>query len=320
MDDVRSYSPTVSIIMPAYNARETIGGSIECVQRQTYTDWELIIVNDASVDDTAMVATRYLADARIRLINCTDNTGMSAARNLAVRNARGRYIAFLDADDLWTESKLQRQVGYHSKHPECSISHTGFIEFSDRTRKRRPWRQLVVPARRKKGYLLPLLYTSNVVATLTVVMLRDLFLEAKGFDTSLYAAEDLDLWIRLSKKGYEFGYIDEVLARYRVVSSGVSKNTSKYRRSFRDFVRRKIVDDPEIDEEIKRKSLATYYLIFGRLYHKRGEYRLAIKYYTASLCHHYISITNLVATIVFLAQSELRLFLHRLGNAMRGRR
>lgn len=320
MNNVKSYSHTVSVIMPAHNARETIGASIDSVQQQTYTDWELIIVNDASTDDTTSVVMRYVADSRISLISSENNVGMSAARNLAVKSARGRYIAFLDADDLWTENKLECQIRYHTEHPECSVSHTSFTEFSDATRERRPWRQLVVPARRKRGNLLPLLYTNNVVATLTVVMLRNLFIEMNGFDASLFAVEDLDLWIRLSKRGYGFGYIDEVLAKYRVVKSGASKNTSKYRRSFRDFIKRRIIDDPEIDEEVKGKSLANYFLVFGRLYHKRGEYRLANKYYAASLCHHYISITDLVVTIIFLVQSELRLFLYRFPNALgRGR-
>src|SRR5690606_29300160 len=104
-------SPVFSIVMPAYNASCTIAESIESVLLQNYQDYELIIVNDCSDDTTASIATSYAQrDPRIAVVTLPARTGVANARNVAIERAKGRYITFLDSDDLWESEKLQVQL------------------------------------------------------------------------------------------------------------------------------------------------------------------------------------------------------------------
>ena len=103
----------VSVIMPAYNCAEYIGDSIRSVQAQTYTDWELIIADDNSKDDTVRIVKKFAdADSRIVLIESQENLGPAGARNKAIEAASGTYMAFLDSDDIWHAEKLERQTAF----------------------------------------------------------------------------------------------------------------------------------------------------------------------------------------------------------------
>lgn len=121
----------VSIVMPSYNTARYIAASIESVLAQTYTAWELIIVDDCSTDDTDEVVERYLRDERIRYLKNESNQGAAVSRNYALREARGRWIAFLDSDDLWHSEKLERQIrfmletGYPFTYTDYRICHNG---------------------------------------------------------------------------------------------------------------------------------------------------------------------------------------------------
>ncbi len=109
----------VSIIMPAYNTAQYIAGSIDSVLKQTYTNWELLIVDDCSTDNTVSVVSGFLHDPRIRFLQNAHNSGAALSRNYALREARGKWIAFLDSDDVWVPEKLEKQIafmvhgGYH---------------------------------------------------------------------------------------------------------------------------------------------------------------------------------------------------------------
>src|SRR5690625_4333075 len=103
----------VSVITPAYNAERFIEETIESVLQQTYSEWEMIIVDDRSTDNTVAIIERYVKkDDRIKLIELPDNSGSAVARNTAMDHARGRYLAFLDSDDLWLPEKLERQLKF----------------------------------------------------------------------------------------------------------------------------------------------------------------------------------------------------------------
>ena len=105
-------SNLVSIIMPSYNTGSFIRETIESVLAQSYSDWELIIVDDCSTDNTDDVVSQYLADERIRYIKNETNSGAAVSRNRALREARGKWIAFLDSDDLWMPEKLEKQLSF----------------------------------------------------------------------------------------------------------------------------------------------------------------------------------------------------------------
>ncbi|MEH6408849.1 MAG: glycosyltransferase family 2 protein, partial [Leeuwenhoekiella sp.] len=105
----------VSVIMPLYNAERFVETAIKSVQEQTYTQWELIIIDDASTDSSYAIAEKTIQDKRIRLLKLTKNNGAGIARNVGIRAAKGAYIAFLDADDLWKPQKIEKQIEFMKK-------------------------------------------------------------------------------------------------------------------------------------------------------------------------------------------------------------
>ena len=121
----------ISIIMPAYNASATIRESIQSVLAQDYTNWELIVVNDCSTDETEAIILEYLSDNRIKLINKDQNEEVSKARNTGIKQSKGDWIAFLDSDDLWTPDKLSKIVALLQENPHGKLFFTGsaFINY-----------------------------------------------------------------------------------------------------------------------------------------------------------------------------------------------
>lgn len=117
----------VSIVMPSYNTGQYISESIDSVLNQTHTNWELLVVDDCSTDNTDDVVRPYLADARIKYLKNKYNNGAAVTRNLALRAAKGKWIAFLDSDDVWLSEKLERQIKF-MKENQYSFSYTGYAE------------------------------------------------------------------------------------------------------------------------------------------------------------------------------------------------
>ena len=120
----------VSIIMPSYNTEKYISESITSVQKQTYADWELIIVDDCSTDNTDEVIKPFLSDDRIKYIKNEKNSGAAVSRNRALREAKGKWIAFLDSDDLWLPEKLEKQIAFMKKN-DYHFSYTNYIEIDE---------------------------------------------------------------------------------------------------------------------------------------------------------------------------------------------
>lgn len=279
--------------MPAYNAAKTIQESIDSILKQTYPEWELIIVNDCSTDKTTEIVESYIQnDHRIKLIPHERNLGLSAARNTGAKHASGNYIAFLDSDDLWFPDKLKEQILYHQKHPEILISHTDLNSFNENGILKRPWNSFMTGNRVKQGNLLPTLYYKNVIGVLTVMMTRQLFEEMKGFDVSLWTFEDQDLWIRIAEKGKRFGYVNKVLASYRISPNSLSRTLGKYKRAHKKLIKK--YSSHNLNKNI---ILGNYYRSFATVYFKRGNYKLANLYFKKSLRYHglrFISITTLL--------------------------
>src|SRR5690606_22928772 len=119
-------NPLVSVITPSYNSESFIKQTIESVQSQTYQNWEMIIVDDCSTDKTIeIIHQKSKEDTRIHLIKLNENSGAAVARNTAIRNAKGKYIAFLDSDDFWLPNKLERQVQFMLEH-DYAFSYTSY--------------------------------------------------------------------------------------------------------------------------------------------------------------------------------------------------
>jgi glycosyltransferase involved in cell wall biosynthesis len=213
--------PVVSIVMPAFNRERFIAAAIDSVLAQTFTDWELLIIDDGSSDGTPAIAGRYVErDARIHLTRQA-NSGVTVARNTAIRRARGRYVAFLDSDDLWPPGKLERQVGAFDAHPDAAFIYTGYVLMNEDGTPRRTVR----PDRRWQGDIHRKLWLEDNEILGPTVMVATAMLSRVGlFDEALKGAENLDLRLKLSKLGPVF-YVDDALYRYRKHADTLTSRT-----------------------------------------------------------------------------------------------
>ena len=210
--------PEVSIVIPAYNSMQHLSATLDSVFEQTYQDFEVIVINDGSVDDTEKYVLS-LKDPRLRLINQT-NQGASAARNNGITHARGEYIAFLDDDDLWHPTKLEKQLRILEESPEVGLVYT-WVEFINEQGQStgKIFQECV------EGNVWRELTAHNLVECGSVPLVRKSCFETCGmFDLNIGSfIEDWDMWLRIANK-YSFGVVKEVLVYYRQRSTSSSKN------------------------------------------------------------------------------------------------
>ena len=206
---------TVSIVMPAYNASRYISEAINSVINQTFQDWEIIVVDDCSTDDTSAVVSQIsTVDKRVRLVQLQENVGAGNARNIAISAAKGRFIAFLDCDDLWLPSKLEIQLKFmiENKHPFVYAAYSK-IDFNGGV-----LGTMGVPERLNYTDLLKACY----IGCLTVIYDTEYF--GKVYMPVIRKRQDYALWLKLLKEiEFAFGQ-NVVLAKYRVHVGSISSN------------------------------------------------------------------------------------------------
>lgn len=212
----------VSIIVPVYNVEKYIVETIESVRRQTYENWELLLVEDCSTDGSRAVIEEYLArteDARIRLIALPANGGAARARNKGLSEAKGRYIAYLDADDLWESVKLEHELAFMAKR-QAAFAFTGY-EFADENG-RGLGKIVRVPAtlNYKQALKNTTIFTTTVIFD-TALISKDLL------DMPEVKSEDTALWWKILRNGYIAHGLDENLVKYRRAGASLSSNKFK---------------------------------------------------------------------------------------------
>ena len=204
----------VSVIIPVYNAQQLVKAALGSAVGQTYQDSEIIVVNDGSTDDTSRAVKNFIDANRFATIRYIyqNNAGPSAARNRGIKESLGKYIAFLDSDDIWEQDKLAKQIGYMKKNNLKGLCCTGY-NFVDESGVVTGTHRLFY---RSKSEVLRALFTKNIVSTCsTVIANRECFDAVGLFDESLCVAEDWDMWIRIIRK-FDFAHIPEPLAKVRV--------------------------------------------------------------------------------------------------------
>ena len=220
--------PAVSIIMPSFNSEETIQAAIESVRAQTYSNWELIISDDNSSDSTVeIVEKNVLYEPRIILIQHSENRGAGFSRNEAISKARGKYIAFLDSDDIWHEKKLEIQIRFMSER-KLALSYTQYQKINMEGVK---GKIIIPPSVTSYSELLK----SNVIGCLTAVYDQEIL--GKMYMPLIRKRQDMALWLDILKK-IEFAYcVPEVLAFYREGHNSLSSNKIKILSSQWEFYR-----------------------------------------------------------------------------------
>jgi len=219
-------APLISIIMPAYNAAKFINHSIKSVVDQTYQNWELIVINDGSKDDTAkIVEDRARQDKRIILINQT-NKKQAGARNAGLEVIKGDWVAFLDADDVWMPHKLEFQLALTGQSDAGLLYSTGY--YVDETFTVTGEYKTLTGAFTGEEIYEPL-FRENLVPILSVMVKRDWILKIGPQDEepNMVSCEDWDYWLRLARAGCKFLGVDEPLFYYRRHENNMSGNGEK---------------------------------------------------------------------------------------------
>lgn len=267
----------VSVVIPAYNSMKYLPETLESVLRQTFTDFEVLIIDDGSSDNIMQWASG-LTEPRLKLIS-QENQGVSVARNTGITQARGEYIAFLDSDDLWEPTKLEKQVICLDDHPTVGLVHT--------------WMVLVDKQGKSTGRVMPSqaegdvwkqLTEKNTIACSSVMVRRCCFETTGVFDRNLRFAEDWDMWIRIASC-YPFAVIKEPLYYYRQLPNSLSKNREVMLEAFQLVIEKTFNLVPPELQYLKNHSYGYAYLCLAwkSLQSKDKDPNLAIKFQQKSL-------------------------------------
>jgi glycosyltransferase involved in cell wall biosynthesis len=232
----------ISVITPTYNRAHLLGRAVQSVLGQTFRDFELIVVDDGSTDNTQEVVAN-MGDERLRYIRHERNRGASAARNTGIRAARGAYIAFQDSDDEWMPDKLEKQIrAFENASSALGVVYTGFWRIEGDKRTYIPSSQIEP----KDGNVHSVLLKTNFIAPPEVLIKRECFEKAGMFDEELHMLEDWELWIRLSKY-YQFKCLNEPLVRSYYTSGSVNAQRYRIQARARKLILKKHYEDMKRD-------------------------------------------------------------------------
>ena len=207
----------VSIITPSFNSARFIEECIDSVLSQTYDNWELLIVDDCSTDNSCELIEKY-NDKRIDLIGLEKNVGAAEVRNIAIRKAKGKYIAFLDSDDIWGSTKLEDQI-YFMQEKDIAFSFSNYQPISEDGNK------LFSVIKASKFMTYSSYLKNTIIGCLTVVIDRD---KTGNFEMpEIRSSHDMALWLLIMKRGFKAYGLDKNLAKYRLVST--SNTASKFK-------------------------------------------------------------------------------------------
>ncbi|MGB3308964.1 MAG: glycosyltransferase family 2 protein [Nodosilinea sp.] len=207
--------PKISVIIPAYNAETTIKDTIESVLSQTYSDFELIVINDGSQDATLEVVSHF-ADKRIRIFSY-ENSGPQKSRNRGIEKSTGTYISFIDADDLWTTDKLEQQLQVIEAHPEAAVAYSWSDEIDETNRFSRSGQHSTL-----EGNVFEALLKNNFLGNgSNPLVCEEAIRNVGGFDSSILAGQDWDMWLTLATH-YSFVVVPKVQVFYRKSSNSNS--------------------------------------------------------------------------------------------------
>ena len=256
-------APVVSVLLPVFNRAALVGEAIQSALAQTYTDLEVVVVDDGSTDGTA-AKVRSFTDRRIRLIQ-QENRGIGGALNTALRAARGRYLARIDSDDLWLPELLAVEVPILEADAAVGLVYPRAQAMDIHGR---PLSQFQGAPERYPGHTFASLLYGNHVCQLGILIRRECVAAAGGWDESLLAYEDWDLWLRLSRL-CGFRFVDRVLARFRLhPGRSTAATRTRLARLTADPIR--ILDRAFAQPDLPSKALAVKPLAYRNAYTEMG--------------------------------------------------
>jgi glycosyltransferase involved in cell wall biosynthesis len=251
--------PTISVIIPAYNAEDTILATVNSVQQQTFSDLEIIVINDGSRDKTLDVV-KGIVDTRLKVFSYK-NAGAAVARNRGLAHATGEFIAFIDADDLWTPDKLELQLAALQEHPEAGVAYcwTTFIDENCKF-------LYVQPPVYFEGNVYPQLLVKNFLCCGSIPLVRRQAIESVGeLDPSLESTHDWDYWLRLAAR-WTYVLVPKHQVFYRQTSGSISSKIEVRERYHLMAIEKAFKAAPPDLQYLKKQTLANLYQQLTRLY------------------------------------------------------
>lgn len=254
--------PTISVIIPAYNVERTILKAISSVQKQTFKDLEIIVINDGSQDRTLKLLST-ITDARLKVYSYP-NGGLPTARNRGISKAKGEYISFIDADDLWTVDKLEKQLAALQSNPNAGVAYSWFTimiepeDIADIS---------FVLAKRVffQGNVYDRLLIDNFVGNGSNLLVKSSAIESVGnFDPTLKSCEDWDYYLRLARQT-DFIVVPEHQIFYRKTAGTMSSQGSTMEREGLKVID-KVFNSVTQSQSLKNKSIANFYRYCGKVY------------------------------------------------------
>lgn len=254
----------VSVSIPCYNATSTsekerwLRRSIESVLNQTFEDFELLLINDGSTDDTAEILQEYTDDRRVEYIY-QENQGYAGARNTGLEEGEGEYFAFLGQDDVWLPNKLERQLGYIQEEND-DIVYTNVYHIDEEGVRKGVHHKSRPTAQKDRKQFLKTLFLGNFICIQSTLAHYSVF-ESYRFDEEFQINCDHDMWMRAAND-HDFGYLDEKLVEKRFHGENTSSN---YEQMFeeRRLIANKMTDIYPFLEPLMSKKLSDAYLFYG---------------------------------------------------------
>jgi glycosyltransferase involved in cell wall biosynthesis len=287
-------APAVSVVIPTYNHAHFLGLALQSLREQTFGNWEAIVVNNFSEDNTAEVVASF-NDPRIRLENFRNHGIIAASRNHGWRLARGRLIAFLDSDDCWYPRKLEQCVARLGADCDLVCHGERWIgNGQDRAVRYGPAPRATYDA---------LLFKGNCISTSAVVVKREHLEKVGGFceDAAIVTAEDYELWLRLAQAGARIGFVDEILGEYRLHAGNQSGAVLRNMEAVDEVVRRHLTVSPPqtLRGRLRaRRRQAIVYYSGARGLQAAGQHANAARLFRKALRHWPVSAKFYAAMLI----------------------
>lgn len=263
--------PKVSVIIPTYNRAKFLPRAIQSVKDQSFRDFELIIVDDGSTDETPQVVQSVAGDCRyIR----KENGGSASARNAGIQESKGRYIAFLDSDDFWMPEKLAEQVKVLDANPKIGIVYARMPIINDKGETIG-----MKPAGVSGKNFKELLELWGDLPTSTVMTRRECFDKAGLFDTELTTMQDIDMWLRIARFYDLYEIEGKVLSYYCRHGDQITKNKMKVYCGLVKIYTKILDNFKEAPRELMMQRIALNQYLISRLYYNEGQYQKALRHF-----------------------------------------
>lgn len=290
------WTPEISVIVPTFNSAQTLERAIRSIQNQQFIDLEILVVDDCSEDSTASLIKNLAAnDPRIHYFAQDENGGPAIARNRGIAESRGKFIAFLDADDIWFPNKLPFQLNILKSNPEIDLVFTDGTDFNTRTEVERPFSEIHYSVHQQinwdplqnfdgvymaRGPIRETIYSHCFIQISSVMVKSAAIKDVGGFDSRRFGTEDIDLWVRLAQK-HTFAYWNLKSFTHFMSETGLSWWNERWGKELVDYHRTCLTEQSYIDlqslavHNLKQahKSMIAFYGRKWQPFQAMGQFR-----------------------------------------------